>query len=140
MGTFAERLKQAIEKAGHSERQVSMAIGLSSAVIGRYTRGTATPNIDTAQKIATYLKVPLLWLITGNTEDLNLNRMRLAIWVVTQTQIKLKLSPRTADSQADTIMAVYNMLAESDAFSGTDTSEALERMLPAVELLIKAAA
>lgn len=52
MTTFSERLKQAMQQAGMTQRQLSQASGASPAAISQYLSGKNTPGADRIKVIA----------------------------------------------------------------------------------------
>ena len=63
---FSLRLKTAREAAGYSQRGLGIALGFhpdsASPRLNQYERGRREPDLDTASRMATALKVPLAYL------------------------------------------------------------------------------
>lgn len=56
---FGKRLRDAREKAGRSQRQIADAVGISPQMISAYEKGTRSPSIDVAAKLANEIGVSL---------------------------------------------------------------------------------
>jgi transcriptional regulator with XRE-family HTH domain len=69
---FSRRLRQAREATGLSQKGLGIEIGLdpgvASARINRYEQGVHLPDIDTAQRLADRLQVPLPYLFTDDDD------------------------------------------------------------------------
>ena len=69
---FSRRLRQAREATGLSQKGLGIEIGLdpgvASARINRYEQGIHLPDIDTAQRLADRLQVPLPYLFTDDDD------------------------------------------------------------------------
>ncbi|WP_028839816.1 MULTISPECIES: helix-turn-helix domain-containing protein [Thermomonas] len=65
---FAQRLAQARERAGLSQRQLGVLAGLDPAVasprINQYERGKHEPQVETAKQLAEVLGIPPAFLYT----------------------------------------------------------------------------
>ena len=63
---FARRLRAAREARGVSQKQLGILAGIdqfvASARINQYERGKHVPDLQTAQRLATELKVPVSYL------------------------------------------------------------------------------
>jgi len=70
---FSQRLKQAREMRGLSQRQLGGLLGLGKATggvrVNRYEQQTSKSDIQTAADLATVLQVPLAYLF-ADTEEL----------------------------------------------------------------------
>lgn len=68
---FSRRLRQAREAAGFSQKALGVEIGLDPGVastrINRYEKAVHLPDIDTAQRLADRLQVPLPYLSPATT-------------------------------------------------------------------------
>ncbi len=62
---FGERLREAIKKAGLTQRRVSQIIGISKNTMTNYVRGVTQPKGETLVKLASLLNVDPEWLVTG---------------------------------------------------------------------------
>lgn len=56
---FGKKLREAREKAGRSQRQIADAVGISPQMISAYEKGTRSPSIDVAAKLANEIGVSL---------------------------------------------------------------------------------
>lgn len=69
---FSRRLRQAREAAGFSQKALGIEIGLDPGVastrIDRYEKAVHLPDIDTAQRLADRLQVPLPYLFAGDDQ------------------------------------------------------------------------
>lgn len=69
---FSRRLRQAREATGLSQKALGIEIGLDPGVastrINRYEQAVHLPDIDTAQRLADRLEVPLPYLFTDDDE------------------------------------------------------------------------
>jgi transcriptional regulator with XRE-family HTH domain len=63
---FGERLREAIQKAGLTQRRVSQILGISKNTMTNYVRGITEPKGETLVKLASLLNVDPEWLVTGN--------------------------------------------------------------------------
>lgn len=67
---FSRRLRQAREAAGLSQKGLGIEIGLdpgvASARVNRYEQAVHLPDIDTAQRLADRLQVPLPFLFADD--------------------------------------------------------------------------
>lgn len=73
--TWRERLAAAIEKAGKTERSVSLEIGRAPGYLHGILKEGKEPGIDSFAAIANAVNVSLAWLLygaefTGNSEKL----------------------------------------------------------------------
>lgn len=60
------RIAQLRVEQGLSQRKLSMAIGLDRATLNRIEQGAGNPTIDTLQRIASGLDVPIEALFQGD--------------------------------------------------------------------------
>lgn len=60
---FSERLKEARQKAGMSQRELAVKLSFSQQSIWRYEAGTATPSPEMVKKMAAVLGVSVGWLL-----------------------------------------------------------------------------
>jgi len=54
---FGERLREAIQKAGLTQRRVSQILGISKNTMTNYVRGVTQPKGETLVKLASLLNV-----------------------------------------------------------------------------------
>nr|WP_302520623.1 LexA family transcriptional regulator [uncultured Allisonella sp.] len=64
-GTFASRLKWALEKSGMKPTDLSNITGIGKSSISRYLKGEYIPKQKKLNQIATVLNVSEGWLLTG---------------------------------------------------------------------------
>lgn len=88
---FAQRLAQARERVGLSQKQLGMLAGLDPAVasprINQYERGKHEPQLKTAKRLAEVLGIPAAFLYT----DDDLLAELLLRWPELSEQAKRKL-------------------------------------------------
>lgn len=63
MATFAERLNEALMLRNVTAAQLSRAIDVNEATISNYKNGKYVPKQRRTQEIATFLNVPIAWLM-----------------------------------------------------------------------------
>ena len=59
----AQRLKQAIDRAGISQKELSIISGVSPSSISQYLNGRAIPSFESSVKLGNALKVNSAWLM-----------------------------------------------------------------------------
>ena len=76
---FARRLRAAREARGVSQKQLGILAGIdqfvASARINQYERGKHVPDLQTAQRLAAELKVPVSYLYEPDEELAELIRL-----------------------------------------------------------------
>jgi len=76
--TFAKRLREAREAIGISQKQLGIQAGIdqfvASARINQYERSKHIPDLSTAQRLASQLKVPVSYLYEPNDDLADLIR------------------------------------------------------------------
>ena len=65
MTDLSNRIRQAIEKSGKTQRQIADAIGITEVSMSRYTHGERTPKATIMPKLAEACGVSVEWLQTG---------------------------------------------------------------------------
>lgn len=60
---FNERLREARQKDGISQRELAHRVFLSQQTIGKYETGVTTPSPEMVKKMAAVLGVPVSWLL-----------------------------------------------------------------------------
>ena len=55
---FAQRLKELRKKQGLSQASLAQQLGMTQQAVGKWERGTATPDPQTIAKLAEILSVP----------------------------------------------------------------------------------
>ncbi len=77
--TFAKRLREAREAIGISQKQLGIQAGIdqfvASARINQYERGKHIPDLLTAQRLASQLRVPVSYLYEPNDDLAELIRL-----------------------------------------------------------------
>ena len=77
-----QRIQQARKAAGLSQKDLGLKLGVSGSMIGQYENDLRNPKLETLQKIATALDVPITYLLgTMNDEgaiDLGLTTLELS--------------------------------------------------------------
>ena len=67
---FSERIKKIRKDMGLNQEEFSDKIGISTDTIQKWEKGTLTPRISVAEKVANALEIPLGYLI-GTTDSIN---------------------------------------------------------------------
>lgn len=62
---FGEKIQEIMIWAHMNQKQLHEATGISRSTLSEYVRGTRSPTVDNAQKIADALKVSLWTLLNG---------------------------------------------------------------------------
>jgi transcriptional regulator with XRE-family HTH domain len=62
---IGQRIKQALEKAGLTQRALASELGVSAGSVSGYVKGLNEPGVAALGKIADFCGVSLNWLITG---------------------------------------------------------------------------
>ena len=65
MTDLSNRIRQAIEKSGKTQRQIADAIGITKASMSRYIHGERIPKATIMPKLADACGVSVEWLQTG---------------------------------------------------------------------------
>ena len=65
---FGERLRNAREATGMSEKKMANRIGVKTATVRKWENGELEPRANRVQMIASLLNVPLLWLLAGSQQ------------------------------------------------------------------------
>lgn len=65
---FGERLRNAREASGMSQKLMASRLGVKSSTIGKWESGKEDPRANRLQMIASLLNVPLLWLLAGSQQ------------------------------------------------------------------------
>ena len=68
MTELSERIKQAIDKSGKSQRQIARDAGTTAATINRYISGERMPNAAIIPKLAKACGASIEWLLTGEEQ------------------------------------------------------------------------
>lgn len=70
---FTERLRQVMEERKVSMTELAREIGTRQSTISNWMDRGTIPAADTALRVAMYLDVDLVWLITGEHEETKYN-------------------------------------------------------------------
>ena len=65
MTDLSNRIRQAVEKSGKTQRQIADAIGITDVSMSRYVNGERTPRATIMPKLAEACGVSVEWLQTG---------------------------------------------------------------------------
>ena len=65
---FGERLRNAREASGMSQKTMANRIGVKSVTVEKWESGKLDPRANRLQMLASLLNVPLLWLIAGSQQ------------------------------------------------------------------------
>jgi len=63
---FGERLKNAREASGMSQKTMATRLGVKSSTIEKWEEGKLDPRANRLQMAASLLNVPLMWLLAGS--------------------------------------------------------------------------
>ena len=66
--SIANRITNALNRCGVSQRQLADATGMTEVTISRYVKGKRIPSAETLGRIADVIGVTTDYLITGKTE------------------------------------------------------------------------
>jgi transcriptional regulator with XRE-family HTH domain len=65
---FGERLRNAREASGMSQKTMANRIGVKSVTVEKWESGKLDPRANRLQMLASLLNVPLLWLMAGSQQ------------------------------------------------------------------------
>ena len=68
---FKERMKEARQRAGLSQRAVAQELGIAQQTVAKYEYGIATPSPDALPRIADIYGVSLAWLLEAPEDDIS---------------------------------------------------------------------
>lgn len=74
---------------GLSNAEVSRATGVSTATLSQWKTGRYTPKMDKLEKIASFLSVPVEYLITGSLPSMDSDAARIAEYIIENDTIRL---------------------------------------------------
>jgi len=60
---FSTRIKEARNKIGYTQQEVSDEIGIARTAISKYENGELEPNIETLSALADFYNVSIDWLV-----------------------------------------------------------------------------
>lgn len=73
MYQFGKRLKEIRERMGLSQKTLGMMLGLSDKAISSYESGRTVPPLETLQKIAEELHIPLSQLLLADDQTFSIS-------------------------------------------------------------------
>lgn len=68
MSEISDRIKQAIERSGKTQRQIAEEVGITEVSMSRYIKGKRIPRAQKFIDIAKACNVSEMWLLTGRQE------------------------------------------------------------------------
>lgn len=68
MATFGERLRAARERAGYTQEQLGLELGVGKAAVSAWENGNAEPQVSRLMALRQLLKISLDALICGEVE------------------------------------------------------------------------
>ena len=137
---FRERLRQELEKKGVSPRGASLKMGLSEKAVTSYLNGSE-PTLPVLKKMSEFFGVSIGYLVAGESDNLNLKNMRLAIWVIAYIIEKVGKPPKSADAQVEAVMSIFEIINEIGVIDEAKTEqEKLAKVIPIAERLVMAMA
>lgn len=74
---------------GLSNAEVSRATGVSTATLSQWKTGRYTPKMDKLEKIASFLSVPVEYLITGSLPSMDSDAARIAEYIIENDTVRL---------------------------------------------------
>lgn len=74
---------------GLSNAEVSRATGVSTATLSQWKTGRYTPKMDKLEKIASFLSVPVEYLITGSLPSIDSDAARIAEYIIENDTVRL---------------------------------------------------
>lgn len=69
--TFAQKLKQARNNAGYTQRQIAEILNMKQPTLASYELGRTEPDIETLGKLADFYEVSVDWLL--GTKGINVS-------------------------------------------------------------------
>lgn len=81
-----ERLRK---EKGLSNADVGRATGISTATLSQWKSGKYTPKMDKLEKIASFLSVPVEYLITGKLSSIDCEASKIAQYVIENETTRL---------------------------------------------------
>lgn len=81
MGTYTgDSIRKYRKQMGLTQKQLGEKCGINEANIRKYELGSQNPKIETLQKIASALGIPVAYLRVGIVPDLDEVRKKVALW------------------------------------------------------------
>lgn len=74
---------------GLSNAEVSRATGVSTATLSQWKTGRYTPKMDKLEKIASFLSVPVEYLVTGSLPSMDSDAARIAEYIIENDTVRL---------------------------------------------------
>ncbi len=81
-----ERLRN---EKGLTNAEVSRATGVSTATLSQWKTGKYTPKMDKLEKIASFLCVPVEYLVTGSLPSMDSDAAKIAQYVIDNKTVRL---------------------------------------------------
>lgn len=70
MGIIGQNIKKARKEKGITQKKLGEILGVSQAAIGQFENEKSNPKIETLEKIASALEIPLALLLSAESEDM----------------------------------------------------------------------
>lgn len=81
MGTYTgDSIRKYRKQKGFTQKQLGEKCGINEANIRKYELGSQNPKIETLQKIAAALEIPVTYLRAGIVPDIDEVREKVALW------------------------------------------------------------
>lgn len=74
---------------GLSNAEVSRATGVSTATLSQWKTGRYTPKMDKLEKIASFLSVPVEYLVTGSLPSMDSDAAKIAEYIIENDTVRL---------------------------------------------------
>ena len=74
---------------GLSNAEVSRATGVSTATLSQWKTGRYTPKMDKLERIASFLSVPVEYLVTGSLPSMDSDAARIAEYIIENDIVRL---------------------------------------------------
>lgn len=74
---------------GLSNAEVSRATGVSTATLSQWKTGLYTPKMDKLEKIASFLSVPVEYLVTGSLPSMDSDAAKIAEYIIENDTVRL---------------------------------------------------
>lgn len=87
--TMYEIYEKLRDAKGYTNADVGRATGVSTATLSQWKTGRYTPKMDKLEKIASFLHVPVEYLITGKLPSLDCDATKIAQYVIDNDTVRL---------------------------------------------------
>ena len=74
---------------GLSNAEVSRATGVSTATLSQWKTGRYTPKMDKLEKIASFLSVPVEYLVTGSLPSMDSDAAKIAEYIIENDTVRM---------------------------------------------------